>query len=375
MNNMTEYLKWRGDIPMEAFPLCEADWLVMAQLAYIPFDDVVKDTYTPEFSVGQAADAVLERLSSKDGNRIINFSENSEFLHEIINSPRFSALSVCAYRNIFSVEEQEQFCAVTFLLPDGTPFIAFRGTDSTLVGWKEDFNMAFSDAVPAQLDAVKYIEQTSRAFPDKKLLVCGHSKGGNLAVYGSAFCEKEVQDKISAVRNLDGPGFSEKVISREGFVRILDRTETVIPASSIVGILLEHAESFTVIRSYASATPFQHDPFTWEISRCGYVPVENISDVSKYIDATLKHWVDAMPEELRESFINGLYNIISSAGIDDVREIFSPRSVIAILKSLKNADSATGAVLSEAMGLFQKAAGTGFPAFAEKLKNSVIKTK
>jgi len=373
MRNMIEYLKWRGDIVFGAFPLCEADYLVLSQLAYIPFDGVVKNSYSQRTTVGAAAEKVLDRLDSKDKNRIINFSENSEFLHEIINSPRFSQLEVCGYESIFSTENQEQFSAVTFILPGGEAVIAFRGTDSTLVGWKEDFNMAFSDAVPAQLDAVKYIERTASALPDKPLYVCGHSKGGNLAVFGSAFCNRAVQDKIVAVRSLDGPGFSEAVIKHDGFVRILDRTETVVPASSIVGILLEHAESFVIVKSYANSTPFQHNPFTWEISRCGYVPVENISDVSRYIDATLKKWVASMSPDLREKFINGVYEIIVAAGVDDVREMFSAKSLVSILRAVRKADAETGEVLSQALALFQNAAGAGFPAFADKLKNSIVK--
>ena len=376
MQNMIEYLKWRGDISFKRQPICEADYLVFAQLSYMSYDNIVKDSFVPEISVGKAAEAVLKNFEKTSGRRMISYAQNVLFLQEIINSPRFSELPICGYTDIFSVEKQEQFSAVTFLMPDNEEpgknacVIAFRGTDSTIVGWKEDFNMAFSDAVPAQIDAVKYLSRVAEEFPMQRLYVCGHSKGGNLSVYASAFCDRDIQDRIVGVRSLDGPGFSEETIMKEGFRRILDRSETVVPSSSIVGILLEHAESFTVIRSYATTAPFQHDPFTWEISRCGYIPVETITDATKYLDETLKIWVADMTPDMRERLVNGIYEIVSSAGVEDVRDLLSQKSIFTILKSLKKLDPETVKVITEAAVLFQKAARSQLPGFLERLRDS-----
>lgn len=380
MNNMTEYLRWRGDVPFEAMPISEADYLVFSQLAYLPFDGIVGEEHSSKIKVGIAAEIVLKRLSEGQENTLLIFDDNISFLKELIRSPRFSELYLCGYSNIYSTVREEQFSAVTFLIPSDKPLsraqavIAFRGTDSTLVGWKEDFNMAFEQAVPAQLDAVNYIEKTAAALPAKKLCVCGHSKGGNLAVYGSAFCRKKVQDRIVAVRNLDGPGFSKTVTELEGFVRIMGRTKTIVPDSSVVGILLEYSEDLTVIRSYAAPT-YQHNPFTWEIQRDGYVVLESISDVSMYIDSTLKDFIASMTPDLREKMINGIYDVLVSANILDVRELISGKNIIGFLRGLKNLDPETRAVLIKGFELFRKAAKTNLPSLIEKLKNSHPHTK
>lgn len=372
MNNITDYLRWRGDILLRDYPLCEADYLVFAILAYMPFDGIVGASHTASVDLETACAIVEKRLLSGDENKLLMYDESVEFIKVILNSPRFSKVRICGYENIFSVENQEQFSAVTFLVPDGYterffPVIAFRGTDATLVGWKEDFNMAYLFTVPAQLDAVKYIEKTAKTFPDQPFSVCGHSKGGNLAVFGSAFCEKDIQDRIIAVRNLDGPGFLDEVISQEGFRRILGRTMTVVPSSSVVGIILEHAEDFTVIKSSAGAS-FQHNPFTWEIYRDGYVVLESITAGSKYIDKTLGNWMQSMSQEQTAEFVNGIYGILTSAGIYDVRELFKGKNLLTLIGELKKLDPESSKTLVGALSSFRREAQKNLPMLFEKKK-------
>lgn len=372
MNNVIEYLRWRGDILLKDHPLCEADYLVLAALAYMPFDGIVTESHTTSVDLGTAAAIVEKRLLSGEENKLLMYDESVEFIKVILTSPRFLKVRVCGYENIFSIENQEQFSAVTFLVPDGYseryfPVISFRGTDATLVGWKEDFNMAYLFTVPAQLDAVKYIEKTANAFPDQPFSVCGHSKGGNLAVFGSAFCQREIQDRIFAVRNLDGPGFLEEVVEQEGFQRILGRVETVVPSSSIVGILLEHAEDFTVIKSYGSAS-FQHNPFMWEIYRDGYVVLESITAGSKYLDKTLGNWIDSMTPEQTREFVNGIYRVLTSAGVYDVRELFKGRNLLMLIRELRKLDSDSSKILVDALSSFKREAQKNLPMLFEKKK-------
>ena len=367
MQNVLEYLKWRGDIPFSAFSYCEADYLVFAQFSYMPLAGIVSSAFRPEITMGEAARALYTRLTGEKEPSILDLEENLVFLRRIIESPRFSALYVSGFVEIFDKEAQEQFSAVSFTVPDEKSpdgyslTVAFRGTDSTLIGWKEDLNMAFSDAVPSQLDAVKYLESAASAFSVGPLYVCGHSKGGNLAVYAAAFCDRSVQERIVAVRSLDGPGFLPEVIERDGFRRITGRTVTVVPQSSVVGILLEHAEEFTVVRSYATVTPYQHDPYTWMIDRCGYVTVENLTQSSRYLDETLSRWVSDMSPEMRETLINGLFGIVEQTGAEDVRELFSGKNLIVMLRALRKLDPETAKVIGKAISLLRvrrKSVGT-----------------
>lgn len=373
MQNMIDYLRWRGDLPFSLVPVCDADYLVFSQLAYIPYDSIVSSSPAPTITLGQAARKVLENLKKGEEKRLMFLAENISFLKEIVRSPRYSKLSVCAYATRFNVKKQQQFSAVTFLIPDHGKrgntacVVAFRGTDASLVGWKEDFNMAFSKAVPSQLDAVRYLKAVAASYPSHELYVCGHSKGGNLAVYSSAFCGKEVQDNIAAVRNLDGPGFCEEVIKDEGFMRILDRVETILPSSSLVGILLEHTEEITVIRSNSKSIRFEHDPFTWEISRSGFVYVEKTTKISEYLDSTLSRWLASMSDEMREKLINGMYSVITSAGDDDIRNLFKPKGALVVLRGITKLDRETAKVMREAFYLFNSAAGNNLFKFVNKL--------
>ena len=358
MQNVLEYIKWRGDIPFSVLSFCEADYLVFSLLSYMPLAGIVPPAFRPEVTVGKAAEELYILLSENPKPSILDAEQNLMLLRRLTNSPRFSELYISGFVEIFDKEAQEQFSAVCFTVPDAESpggyslVVAFRGTDSTLIGWKEDFNMAFADAVPSQIDAVKYLESAASAFPIGNLYVCGHSKGGNLAVYASAFCAPSVQERIAAVRSLDGPGFLPEVIEREGFRNILGRTETIVPQSSVVGILLEHAEEFTVVRSYA-AGPFQHDPFTWMIDRCGYVTVENMTRSARYLDETLSRWVASMSPDMREKLINGLYSIVEQTGAEDVRELFSGKNVVRILRALRQTDPETAAVIVKALSLLR----------------------
>ena len=366
MRNMIEYLRWRGDVTFDSLPLCEVDYLVFAQLAYLPYDGIAEDDFYRQKNLGSVCEIVLKRLSEGQENTLMLFDDNMTFIKEIIKSPRFAEIPLCGYINIYNVSREEQFSAVTFVLPNEN-VVAFRGTDSTLVGWKEDFNMAFSNAVPAQLDAVDYLERSSRAYPRKKLHVCGHSKGGNLAVYASAFCHSRIRNRIVAVRNLDGPGFSAQVVGQEGFKKIMSRTKTIIPGMSVVGMLLEYAEEFTVIKSYA-VPAYQHNPFTWEIERDGFVILESVSDTSKYIDSTLKDWIAQVSPEKREKIINGIYDILVSANILDVRDILAGKNILPLLQSITKLDTETRGVLLTGFEIFRRSAKTNLPPLLEKLR-------
>lgn len=373
MRNMIEYVKWRGDISFKAYPLCEADYLVFAQLSYLPFDNILDDSFAPTKTLGDAAKKVVEKIEAGGGKYVISLAENLLLAREIARSPRFCDLPVCGYVDIFNRQKQEQFSAVTFLIPDHEDpgnsgcVVAFRGTDSTIIGWKEDFNMAFSRAIPAQLDATKYLERVHAEYPLQRLFVCGHSKGGNLAMYSAAFCDIDTQDAIAAVRSLDGPGFSDDILMKDGFRRILDRSETVVPSSSLVGILFEHAEAFTVVKSYSTSAPFQHNPFTWEIERGGYVGVEKITASSVYIDETLRKWLISMPFEMREKLVSGVFAIVDATGVDDIRKLFTRKNFMIMLSELKKLDDETRKVLKQALMLFNKASGNNLIRFIEKL--------
>ncbi len=347
MANILDYLDWRGDLTLEREPFCDVDALVLSRLSYVPFDGIVSEDFSAEpIPLGEAAGACIALLHEKDSQLALHLDADEQLLTKLIESPRYSELGLIGYVNRFSKEEEEQFCAISILLPENEMFVAYRGTDGTLIGWKEDFNMSFADVVPAQQDAVKYLEAAAASF-DGKLRLGGHSKGGNLSVYASAFCNPAIQSRILRVCNNDGPGFNDNAVSQPGFQAIIQRVHTYLPQSSVIGMLLEHEEAFSVIHSTEHGLS-QHDVYSWEISRNGFIPVEGLTNSSVFIDRTLKDWVQSMTPEIREKLIDGVFGVLSASEGTTLRDLWNGKNTIVVMKAIGNMDDETKELLKEA---------------------------
>ena len=220
MANVFDYLKWRGDLNLEKSSFNEIDNLILSRFSYFPFDNIIKE------------------------DEVVTIKELSErFEKTDIN------MLATKYINKIETEQEKQFSAITVLMPDDTIYVSFRGTDNTIVGWKEDFNMSFKSHIASQISANEYLENIAEEFPKKKIRVGGHSKGGNIAIYASAFAKQEAKDRIINVYNNDGPGFCEDVIKTVEYQEIMPKTHTYIPQSSIIGRLMNHKEEYTIVES------------------------------------------------------------------------------------------------------------------------------
>ena len=283
MTNILDYLRWRGDLSFEQDALNDVDGLILCRLAYLPFEEVVTEDFAalPQ-TLAEACARVQKRVES--GEAAVRIKNDLPLMEAVQRAQRFSGMRLCGYVNRRDSAQEKQFSAVTFLLSDGI-FVAFRGTDGTLVGWKEDFNMSFT-AVPAQKDAVAYLEAAAQAYGGA-IRLGGHSKGGNLAVYAAAFCTAPVQARIESVRSNDGPGFTADVLAAPGYDAIAARAHTYVPQSSVVGMLLQHEEAFTVVHSTYTGLA-QHDVFSWEVEGKHFLTVQSVTGGSQLADRALK---------------------------------------------------------------------------------------
>lgn len=363
MANILDYLEWRGDLSFNNDPVSDIDFLIFSRLAYIPFDRIVYERPTEDcITLGYACSKVLENVN----NQILELSakEDSDLLRLLQSSARFSELEIACYTKILNEDIEEQFAAVTFILPDKTCVIAFRGTDSTVIGWKEDLNMGFAGNVPSQLDSVKYIDRIAEYYK-KKIMVCGHSKGGNLAIYASTFCSTQTKKLIAAVRNMDGPGFNENVSFTTNYTLPEALIRTYVPQSSIVGMLLEHNEEFTIIHSTRVGI-LQHDVYSWQLIGNQFETMENLTDSSQFIDKLLKNWLIEMNPDLREKMIDGLYNIISSSDSVTIKDLINGKNVIPMIKAASSLDDETRNSIIEAFRLLKNSLKVSLPEFTEK---------
>lgn len=335
MANIFDYIFWRGDLGLEQQPFNELDGLVLCRLSYLPCDGLLGDE---PMSLSELAAAL--RAEPELEQRLIRL-DDIRLLEQTAASPRFHGIRAYNYVNQIELESQTQFSAISYILDDGRHFIAFRGTDTTLVGWKEDFNMAFICPVPAQLAAVDYLRRTAESTA-ANLILGGHSKGGNLAVYAGAFCPEALQERIELVYNFDGPGFDQKVLDQPGYDAICPRVRTFVPQSSVVGMLLGHEEEYTVVHSQESGLP-QHNIYTWDVERDKLSYLDTVTRGSRFIDRTLKDWLAGMSVEQRAMLVDTVYDAMQRSGARTVPELKekwfgSARALLRAARSLDEDD-------------------------------------
>ena len=349
MANILDYLDWRGDLTLAERGFNEVDNLLMAELCFLDFSGIVPADFSAPAPLPEAMRA-YDRLRPQETMGVLVPEQIPELGRKMAASRRFSDLTLCGYVSRIDEETQTQFSALTLLLPDKTAYIAFRGTDDTIVGWKEDFNLAFLPVVPAQRMAAAYLRAAAQALPSQPLRVGGHSKGGNLAVYSAVFCGESVQNQLMRVYNNDGPGFRTSLLGLPEHKNVADKITTILPESSVVGMLLEHEERYEVVRSTQSGL-WQHDGFSWELMGTKFIYVEDIKNSSKRKDKTLRAWVDDMDMELREQFVNKLFAFCKSTDARTLTDL--KRDPIGLMNAINGAfeDEETREVLKRSISM------------------------
>jgi len=300
-------------LTFEQAPFNEVDSLIFALLSYVDFKDIVPEWHFSEpISLQAAATGFFMRNPDprKVSMGLIVPKDIIRLLKAVKETKRFRRIGMVAYVNRIDLEEQTQFSAVTFLLGTGESVVTFRGTDDTIVGWKENFNMSFMDAIPAQKHAAEYLNAAAQ-YVKGKLYITGHSKGGNLSVYSAVHADGEAKKRILGVWNHDGPGFRDNILNDPDYLDIKPQIKTLLPQSSLVGMLLEHEDDYIVVKSRQKGF-LQHNGLTWDVMGSSFVRVKSISAESRRTDKTLKRWIEAMSLEQREQFCEALYRVLSS---------------------------------------------------------------
>ncbi len=341
MPNMMDYLAWRGDIALDYSPFNDVDSLILASLSYL--------TYPEE--TGLLRDLALT-VPPVDKMQFAFVHEIRAMLSAAAMTERFAGIGM---RHPVAVTDQDrdmQFAAVTFDLPDGTHYVAFRGTDSTIVGWREDFNMAFESPVPAQSAAVKYLNEAA-ALTDGPLILGGHSKGGNLAVYAAAHADPMTQNRIRAVYSFDGPGLDDATMASEGYARIARRIRSFVPQHSVVGLLLTYHPEYTVVKSDGVGL-LQHDSFTWQVLGTDFIAVTELDVSAQLVDQTVHTWLSQVSPEKRKVFVNTIFDVLEASGANTVKELVRniPSRLPAVLKALQQVDAETARMVLTLWGQF-----------------------
>lgn len=343
MADMFDYLFWRGDLSFTEVPFNDADAMILCQLAYIDYTDVVPAAFTKKGMT--LADAAAE-LSKPDWDSC-NFhkrfftDQTKELLLVAGQTRRFGSLGVSGSRHIIDMEKEEQFSALTFELPDNTLFIAYSGTDAMIVGWQEDFNLGWKDVVPAQADALSYMTEAAAALRGA-IRTGGHSKGGNLTIYAAANAPSKVQRRITGVWNFDGPGFKPEFFQSEGYLSVGPKIRNFKPQLSVVGMLFTNSSSYTVIESVEKGV-LQHDPMSWQMQPSGFVTLPELDEDTFKISRAINGWFDDLEFEQKRVFVETVFGVLNKSTAETSNELAENWKVTIpnILKAMTHLDAKT----------------------------------
>ena len=334
MGNIMDYISWRGDLSFEQSQFNEVDNLILACFSYVNLDGISAVTKQKGIGLKKLTKEFMKLHTMKELEADKSFIRLAPFLMmEMAKSVRFGKCVVRNYVNDIVTEAEQQFAAMEIVLEDGTSYVSFRGTDDTIIGWKEDFNLS-TGVVPAQKRAIEYLQKISE-HTDGMLRVGGHSKGGNLAIYGSVMC-KSAHEKILEIYSNDGPGFSREFQELPEMKEMMPKIIRIIPEYSIIGTLLEQEKEPVIVAS-SSKGLLQHDGFSWEVQGPALVRRDSLNKTALRFIEILHKWIDGMDMEQKRLLIEDLFATLQASGYENLSEVQSGglKSLAAMVKRVE----------------------------------------
>lgn len=337
MNNIISYIEEYGDRTFEEFPFNEVDSLVLCQLSYLNYDGFVGD-FDAEKAYTEASD-ILYSQNCEDILKGYWYTHNNrELFSAFSTSKRFGNTKLAYYVHVLNESVAAQFAAITYILPDKSIYVAFRGTDATLIGWKEDMKLAYSEPIRSQELAADYLDRVSDSVSGQ-FRIGGHSKGGNLAVYAAMFCAHDTRKKIIEIFDNDGPGFRPEILKEGHFTSIRNKIHKYIPRSSIVGILLEDEIEYEVIECWSIGT-LQHNTYVWKSNEGEFIRSKGMTETKKRNDSALNEWIYSLSDAEVSTFIDALFDVLTASNAKNVFDLIKDptKSVAGAFGAYKDMD-------------------------------------
>ena len=355
MSNILDYLSWRGDLNFRKSSFNEVDSLILNRLSYLPLECLIKEN--EEISIKE----LFNRFKNISKDQLFLLRKEDEILIEkLASSIRFKDSIISDFISITQKEKEMQFAALTIRYNlDSKIYVAFRGTDTSLTGIKEDFNMNFLDIVPSEIYASKYLKEISNKYKDKEIRVGGHSKGGRIAIFASFDQDKEVINRIKRIYNDDGPGFNDEIIkklkTKENYEDVNKKIITFIPESSLIGILFNHEEEVFIIKTLENGMK-SHNIYSWEVLNSNLIRGEGLKESSKFLDKTFISWMKTLDINTRKNVIDCVFDIFNNTKIEKARDFNDGmiKNISSILKGYSNLTKENKKKIKETLGLLLK---------------------
>lgn len=336
MPNMHDYVEWRGDIPLSAMPMSDVDNLVLATLSFINFEGIISPSHDEEpVLLSAAAERFFgdEEKANENYGFLFPTKDFMRLLSAAAASERFKNIGVSAYVNKIDYEGVEQFSATTFTLPDKSIYVAFKGTDDNIVAWKEDFLLSYTFPIKAQKSALSYLEQAASR-SEGKIYVGGHSKGGNLAFYSSAYASDSTKERIAKAWSNDGPGFYRRIVAGENYSSVKDRFVSILPEDSVIGRLFDNEAPKEIIMKAEGKGLLQHNPFLWQIKGGDFIRAEKFTDDSTVVRRAFRKYLSEIDGKGREDFVSAFFSLLESSEAKTLTDL-AKDGFISIPTSLK----------------------------------------
>lgn len=339
METIYDYLKEYGKYSFLEEKFNEVDNVILSLISYIDLYGIVPSYKRGKITIKDASELFYKKYTKKEvDDNILAVRSASHMLGELAKTKRYQDLLLYNYE--YKVTFDMQFGALCVLLPDKSVYVSYEGTDGYISGWKEDCMFSYKFPTDAQKEAVYYLDSVIGLFTHK-VYVGGHSKGGNLAIIASMYCNPIIRHKIKAIYNNDGPGLRNKEFNSNYYKKISSKVYTYVPKESFIGMILNHQDTYIVVDS-KNKKFFQHDAFSWLIQKNQFKRVE-LSDFSKKVEKGLNSWLDKLDDASREKFFNALFSILKKAEINELSEFKKAKfiSIVKLITQTKNLDKET----------------------------------
>lgn len=316
MANIVTYVNYYKDKTFDEIPFNDMDALIFSQLSYVDLSKVMDSSKLPITIEALGKLYFKEVTKDQMKNRRRLYRNTYDLFDSIQNTIRYKDLVISNYSSI--VDDEKQFGALAIRYKKKWLFVSFEGTDSSVIGWKEDFDMSYTFPVPSQKLAISFLENEVKLF-DKNVYVGGHSKGGNLAIVAAMQASSFVRHRLNTIYNFDGPGLRSMEYHSLAYSKIRSKIKKFIPKESIIGITLHHDLDYVVVDSDARGI-WQHDAFSWQCFGNFFVTA-SLSKKSIQFSNSLKKFLSEVSYEEREVIVNDVYTLLLKSGITNTEEV------------------------------------------------------
>ena len=346
MKNVISYVEKYGDMTFEEKSIGEIDYAILSILSYINYDSILYSNET-KVKLKDALTSFFEKYTKKElSTHGLGLKDAYKIAETILDTNRYRDLKL--YNYVYETNDNLQFSAMFIDINSRTVFISIEGTDDEVAAWKEDFEMAYSHFIPAQRKCIHYLNQKITLLKEKKYIIGGHSKGGNLALMGAMYLNPLKQNKIKDIYSFDGPGLNDRDFRSFRYMSLKKKYHLYLSNYSLVGLLLNRPDDAKIVSSYHKGL-LAHSLYNWRVTDDKFYCVNNLSSFSRAFDKAFRKWLDKYDLKTKRLLVEDVFDIFNRCNITTLYKIHAKdlKEIKTILRETSNLSDDTKAILMD----------------------------